>query len=147
MTPKALGTRSGRGILRIVHFPATEGEELVPFWLWSKKEGVFSHETALMLHNISDALPAKRHMTVPSSWSTRRVRVPRGLSLHVRDLSKAGRTWIGSVPVTTPLQTVIDCHRDHVQPDLVEQAIAQGVKRGLFRRNDLKNLFKRDKAA
>jgi predicted transcriptional regulator of viral defense system len=134
--------RAARGILRLVHFPASDIEHLVPVWLWSKREGVFSHETALMLHDLSDALPAKRHVTVPLSWKGRRLRVPRGISLHFGDVPKQGRTWIDAVPVTTPLQTTLDCVRDHVQPDLVEQAIAQAVKRGLFKKSDLKRAMK-----
>jgi predicted transcriptional regulator of viral defense system len=139
--------RAGRGILRLVHFPVSEAEDLVPLWLWSKREGVFSHETALMLHNLSDALPAKRYMTVPRAWDHRRLRLPRGLSLQFRDVPKASRTWIGAVPVTTPLRTVVDCAIDRVQPDLVEQAIAQGVKRRLFSKSDVKMLIKRQIAA
>ncbi len=40
-------TRIRRGVYRMVHFPAGEDEDLVVFWLWSDREGVFSHETAL----------------------------------------------------------------------------------------------------
>src|SRR5215471_6443146 len=64
--------RAGRGIVRLVHFPAGDNEDLVTAWLWSEQKGVFSHETALMLHRLSDALPAKRHMTVPRGWVRRR---------------------------------------------------------------------------
>lgn len=76
--------RAQRGILRLVHYPAGEHEDLVVLWLWSQQQGVFSHETALMLHDLSDALPAKLHMTVPSAWSERRLRLPKGLPLCQR---------------------------------------------------------------
>src|SRR5687768_2373690 len=49
--------RVRRGIYRIVHFPAGEHEELVAAWLWSERAGVFSHQTALALHELSDVLP------------------------------------------------------------------------------------------
>src|SRR5580698_10247278 len=74
--------RVARGVLRLVHFPSSDHEDLVVLWLWSGKAGVFSHETALMLHDLSDALPAHRHMTVPLGWAKRRLRLPEGLSLH-----------------------------------------------------------------
>lgn len=45
------------GVYRIVHFPTGEHEDLATIWLWSEKVGVFSHETALMLHELSDDLP------------------------------------------------------------------------------------------
>ena len=39
--------RVRRGVYRLVHFPASEDEDLVVCWLWSDRQGVFSHETAL----------------------------------------------------------------------------------------------------
>src|SRR6187431_1886442 len=50
--------RVRRGIYRLVHFPAGEHEELVIAWLWSERAGVVSHQSALALHGLSDALPA-----------------------------------------------------------------------------------------
>src|SRR6185295_10733006 len=71
-----------RGIYRLIHFPAGEQEELIWLWLWSEQAGVFSHETALALYDLSDALPSIVHMTIPASWRHRRLRVPQGLVLH-----------------------------------------------------------------
>jgi predicted transcriptional regulator of viral defense system len=50
--------RVRRGIHRLVHFPASEHEDLVVLWLWADQAGVFSHETALALHeaNVSPEL-------------------------------------------------------------------------------------------
>jgi hypothetical protein len=39
--------RAARGVFRLVQFPPTDEEWLVPAWLWSGREGTFSHETAL----------------------------------------------------------------------------------------------------
>jgi predicted transcriptional regulator of viral defense system len=129
--------RAGRGLLRLVHFPPGDHEDLVVLWLWSDKAGVFSRETALMLHDLSDALPAKRQMTVPLAWAKRRLRLPRGLALHFADLPKKARSWIGAIRVTTPLRTVLDCEAADVAPDLVRQAVEQGVRRGLFDRTEV----------
>lgn len=130
--------RVQRGILRLVHYPPGEHEDLVPLWLWSEQKGVFSHETALMLHDLSDALPGKRHMTVPLSWSRRRLRLPRGVVLHFADVPQAATTWLGPVPLTTPLRTVADCAAAEVAEDLVRQAVQQGVRRKLFSRAHVK---------
>jgi hypothetical protein len=35
-------------------------------WLWSDKQGVFSHQTALALHGLSDTLSAKAHLSLPT---------------------------------------------------------------------------------
>jgi predicted transcriptional regulator of viral defense system len=123
--------RLRRGIYRMVHFPASDQEPLVELWLWTKGVGVFSHETALSLHDLSDVLPRRVHLTVPLAWRARRLTVPKGLVLHPAALGKDERAWVGPVPVTTPERTILDGVRDHVAPDLIAQAIAQAGERGL----------------
>ena len=123
--------RVRRGIYRIVHYPAAEHEELAELWLWSGREGVFSHETALALHDLSDVLPRRAHLTVPAAWRRRRLRVPRGLVLHYAGVPRPDRSWAGPVPVTSPGRTLLDCVGAHVAPDLVAQAIEQAGARGL----------------
>ncbi len=130
--------RWARGIFRIVHFPASEHEELVPTFLWSGGVGVFGRETALAIHNLSDVLPAKQHLFLPTSWSKRRVTAPRRVRLYFVDVPETERTWHGAVLVTTPPRTVRDCIAMHVSPELVDQAIAQGVRRKLFTRADVR---------
>jgi len=132
--------RVGHGLYRFVRFPRTESEELVILWLWSKRQGVFSHETALHLHQISDVLPAHMHMTLPVAWSRRRIKVPPVLRLHFADVPESDRAWSGPVPLTAPARTIADCIEAHVSPDLVEQAIAQARSRGLLLRDELRRL-------
>ncbi|MCK5689160.1 type IV toxin-antitoxin system AbiEi family antitoxin domain-containing protein, partial [Myxococcota bacterium] len=124
--------RARRGVYRLVHFPGAEHEDLTTIWLWSEKMGVFSHETALALHELSDALPAKVHMTLPASWKSRRLRVPRIILLYFADLSTQDCVWAGAVQITSAPQTVIDCARAGVSLEIIEQAIEQGLHRGLF---------------
>lgn len=130
--------RVQRGIFRLVQFPASTHDELVPDWLWSNSLGVFSHDTALMLHQLSDALPDNVHLTVPSTWRRRRMKVRPGLVLHYGDVPAGDRTWNGPVPVTTPLRTVADCALDALNPELVEQARTQALARGLFTEEQLR---------
>src|SRR5437588_661538 len=77
--------RIRRGIYRLVHFPADEHEDLVVVWLWFERAGVFSHQTALALHDLSDAMPAQLHITLPADWRHRRFRIPDGVVLHHAD--------------------------------------------------------------
>lgn len=129
--------RIRRSVYRLVEYPAGEHEDLVVAWLWSKQAGVFSHETALALHQLSDALPAHLHLTVPASWARRRLVVPEGLHLHFAEVADGERAWVGPVPVTTPSRTLRDCQAAHVPPDLVAQALRDGLARGLFSRGDV----------
>lgn len=128
--------RVRRGIYRLVHFPASDHEDLVVLWLWSEQEGVFSHETALALHDLSDILPSRVHLTLPSSWSRRRLREPSGLVLHFDDIGDGDRWSFAAVPVTAPRRTLMDCIETHVEPRLVSQAIRQSRRRGLISATD-----------
>lgn len=123
--------RVRRGIFRFVEFPAGGHEELVVAWLWSKQRGVVSHESSLCLHELSDALPARIHLTLPIAWRRRRVQAPADLQLHHADLPANDRSWFGSVPTTTVARTLNDCARDGTQPDLLRQATQQALRRGL----------------
>jgi len=125
--------RVGHGIYRLVHFPqVSDAEDLVVHWLWSDRQGVFSHETALQLHRLSDAMPARAYMTVPRAWERRRLRVPAGLVLRYDDVAPEERESVRGVIVTSPARTVNDCARAHVQPDFVQDAVREGLERGLF---------------
>lgn len=132
--------RLRRGIYRLVHYPVGEHEELVSTWLWSEREGVLSHRTALSLHGLSDVLPAEIELTVPSAWRRRRLRRPGGLELHFADLEPGDRAWFGPVPVTTPLRTLRDCAEGALSPEHLIEAARQALRRGLVERSQLRAL-------
>ena len=140
-------TRVRRGVYRMVHFPASDHEDLATLWLWSDQEGVFSHETALMLHDLSDVLPRKVHLTLPLAWAKRRLRVPNGVVLHHADVAKEERVAIGAVQATNVRRTLVDCVEAHVSPDLIEVALRQARDRGLLDKEALAAIRAKGKAA
>lgn len=123
--------RARRGTFRLRYFPPHPLEEFVVLWLWSGREGVFSHTTALFLHNLSDAMPSRIHLTLPASWARRRVKLPEGMVAHYADVPAEERTWHDLVPVTTPLRTLRDCAGSGLSKELYNQAVFEAVKRGL----------------
>jgi len=126
--------RVRRTVYRLKHFPPGQQEDLVALWLWSDRAGIFSHENALMLHELSDVLPARAHLTVPAKWRRRRLQVPDGVVLHYADVPKRDRAWVGAVPVTSPARTLADCAADYVSPDFLSSAISQALARGMVSR-------------
>ncbi|MEM9388398.1 MAG: type IV toxin-antitoxin system AbiEi family antitoxin domain-containing protein [Pseudomonadota bacterium] len=129
--------RVRRGVYRLVHFPAGDHEDLTAVWLWSEQQGTFSHQTALALHDLSDVLPARMHLTLPQAWRKRRLRVPDGVVLHYGDVGKGERRWFGPVPVTAPLRTLKDCAAEHVPPEQLRGAALDALDRGLVVREEL----------
>ncbi|PRP93656.1 type IV toxin-antitoxin system AbiEi family antitoxin domain-containing protein [Enhygromyxa salina] len=124
--------RVRRGIYRLVEFPPGDREDLAVHWLWSEQLGVFSHATALSLHELSDLMPERVHLTLPESEQSRRRALPPGLVLHHAEIPEQDRTWYGSVPVTSPRRTLLDCLADSLSPELLTQALDQAVERGLL---------------
>jgi predicted transcriptional regulator of viral defense system len=120
-----------------VHFPPGEHEELVAAWLWAERAAVVSHQTALGLHGLSDALPAMIHLTLPLTWQRRRLRVPADVMLHHGDVPSQDRTWFGAVPTTTAARTLNDCATDGLSPELLRQAAQQALRRGLASKAEL----------
>lgn len=129
--------RVQRGIYRVVHFPVVDHDELMTAWLWTERAGIVSHQSALALHDLSDALPSRVHITLPTAWGARRFRVPPDLVLHHGDVPHADRGWFGSVPVTKPGRTLNDCARARLSPELLQHAARQALQRGLVARDEL----------
>src|SRR5580704_8600615 len=104
--------REHRGIYRLADFPTPERPDLMLWYLWSQDrqenpEGTYSHDTALSLHELSDIMPSKLHMTVPKDFR-RNSRIPEVLVLHRADLSESDIEQMQGVRVTRPLHTVLD---------------------------------------
>ncbi|WP_437971467.1 DUF4365 domain-containing protein [Sorangium sp. So ce260] len=125
------------GVFRLVNFPpVSDVEDLVVVWLQSGKTAVFSHHTALMLHELSDILPPRIHVTVPPAW-TPAAQLPAHVVLHRATLTESEITWHDVVPVTTPLRTIRDCSAAGLDPELIDQACREGIERGIFPAEEL----------
>ncbi|WP_437718449.1 DUF4365 domain-containing protein [Sorangium sp. So ce448] len=128
---------AAEGVYRMVNFPPiSDVEDLVVVWLQSGKTAVFSHHTALVLHELSDILPPRIHATVPPDW-TPAASLPAHVVLHRATLAESEITWHDVVPVTTPIRTLQDCVDAGLDPDLVDQARREGIERGMFPADEL----------
>lgn len=126
-----------RGIYRLAHYPVTERPELVFWILWScnrngDPQGIWSHETALDIYELSDVMPSKMHMSVPSKFR-RRKGIPRLLSLHYIDIPESEIVIRQGYRITQPLRTLIDVIDEGkiVQEQMV-QALQEALQRGLI---------------
>lgn len=133
-------TRVRRGIYRLVHFPAGDYEQLTAYWLWSEMTGIFSHETALSLHHLSDIMPNFASVTVPRSWKTRRLRVPTGLVLHFFDVNPQDIVMVGPLRVTSVERTLRDCFAAQIAPEFLFDALTQAIESDLVQRGQLMEL-------
>ena len=134
--------REYRGIYRLATFPRPDRPDLTLWFLWSRNrqdvpQGVYSHQTALTLYDLSDVMPAKLHMTVPPSFR-RSAPLPKTLVIHRAELSKDDVGKSLGVRVTKPLRTIADLLVEaSVSDDLLRQALREALARGLVRREEI----------
>jgi hypothetical protein len=132
---------AAEGVYRFVHYPPSDHEDLVVTWLQTEKLGVFSHDTALALHELSDILPARQHITVPPGWKpVEGMRLSANTVVHYGTVSEAEMSWMGPVPFTKPLRTLFDCIEKGLTPDLVIQGIEDARRRGMISHTDAESL-------
>ena len=136
--------RERRGIYRLALYPAADRPDLVLWALWSRNrdeevEGVYSHQTALSLYDLSDLNPAKLHMTVPSDFR-RNSEIPGILVLHYADLPKSDVQAGSGFKFTRPLRTILDIiETGTVERNFIRQALRQAVERGLITRQQIRS--------
>jgi predicted transcriptional regulator of viral defense system len=135
--------RERRGIYRLALYPAADRPDLVLWALWSRNrdeevEGVYSHQTALSLYDLSDLNPAKLHMTVPSDFR-RNSEIPGILVLHYADLPESDVQAGSGFKFTRPLRTILDLiETGTVERNFIRQALRQAVERGLITRQQIR---------
>jgi predicted transcriptional regulator of viral defense system len=136
--------REHRGIYRLALFPPADRPDLVLWSLWSRNrnqetEGVYSHQTALRLHDLSDLNPSKLHMTVPTHFR-RNSEIPGILVLYYADLPASDVEMGQGFRFTRPLRTILDLvEADAVERSMIRQALRQALERGLITRQQIRN--------
>jgi len=133
--------RAAHGLYRLPTIPPAEHDDLIRLSLWSRgrddaPQAVVSHASALFLHQLSDVLPAKVHLTVPPMF---RKAAPRGCLLHKARLTTADTEVREGFAVTKPLRTLLDAARGSgITDEQLVQAIRDATRRGLVRESVLK---------
>lgn len=126
--------RVSRSVYRLTRYPISPLGQYMEASLWPQvrrpgAQATVSHESALAIYGLSDANPAKVHITLPHAFRIRRA-LPRHLVLHYADLKPQDIRQVEGVPVTTAARTISDVHATHLGPALVRQAITDGRKTG-----------------
>jgi predicted transcriptional regulator of viral defense system len=123
--------RVRRGLYRLSDYPSGEHEEIRAAWLTVGMErAIVSHESALVLHGLSDVLPNTVHLLV--SREHRGVRAPSGVTLHTATapIPDGDITTRHGIRVTTPARTIIDAARSGTAPEQIQMAVRQALQEG-----------------
>ena len=135
--------RLHRGVYRVRRFPESRYGQYMEATMWPQgATGVVSHDSALLLFEMSDVNPDTVQITVPRHFRIRRS-IPQFLTVHHDDLHAGEVTREENVPVTTPIRTIEDCVRSHMSRTLLVQAVSDGVMHGRLTRKDANRLKRR----
>lgn len=131
--------RVARGIFRLRDYPLPEREDLIIISLLShdrasQPQAVFSHETALALHDLGDANPARIHLIVPPGF---RRQFPDGIVIHRGIVSPEDWEERNGYRVTTPMRTLLDIAVSPASWPHLESAVRDALRRGLVSRRQL----------
>lgn len=122
--------RVHRGVYRLPTFPPSQHAEYMEASLWpAGTRGVISHESALALYRLSDVSPSAIHITVPTGFRIRR-QVPAYLAVHHAELHEDDIGLFEDIPITRVRRTINDCHRAHLGPALLRQALDDAEREG-----------------
>ena len=134
--------REHRGIYRLSRYPRTLEDQLVMWSLWSrgrddKPLGVYSHQTALSLHELSDLMPSKLHMTVPAAFR-RNADTPKILVLQKAKLGPEDVEEREGYRVVKPLRAILDLIDAGTEDrSRLRSALREALNKGLVTRRQI----------
>jgi hypothetical protein len=146
------GRETPSGIYRLTDYPSTSRTELALWTLWSadrkgKPQGIWSHETALDIHELSDVSPSKLHMSVPRTFR-KGTQIPNHLHLHFVDtISESEIETRQGYRVTTPLRTLADViqegstQHEQIEMAIVDLAVQKSLIKGLATIQEMEQLL------
>ena len=134
--------RVGHGLYRLPTIPPGDNDDLIRLSLWSRNQkdepqAVVSHESALVLHGLTELLPNRIHLTVPPSF---RKPEPTGCVLHKAKLEPREIEEREGFRVTKPLRTLFDAADGDVSIEQLEKAVIEALHRGLIQKTKLKQM-------
>lgn len=134
---------AGHGVYRVPSLPYDRFDEYIVARLWAKGRGVISHDSALVVHELSDINPTRVHLTIPTRYRISRAGGDR-YEIHRADLSVDEVTRVDAVTVTTIRRTLYDIvgvvpaylARHAIESARQRGAITPALRAALIRRVD-----------
>jgi len=136
------------GVFRLAQFPNSPDEDYVRWSLWSRNrkggpQAVFSYDSALAIHGLSDVMPSKIHFTVPSGF---RKKTPKGCIVYKGKISSDEKGQREGFFVTKPLRTIVDSAESNLSIDYLQQAIKEACDKGMIHIIDIVSAEMSEKA-
>ena len=120
--------RIDRGLFRLAEWIPEIHDDLIRWTLWSKGEGVVSHDTALGVQGVGEFESPRVHLTVPPGFRKR----DEAVVLHRADLADSDIVDFGGFRVTNVVRSLIDVATGVADEDQIVRAIDEAAAAGLL---------------
>jgi predicted transcriptional regulator of viral defense system len=120
-------TRIDRGLYRMAEWPSSVDDAFARWAVWSGN-GILSHHSAALVHDIGDLDPRHVHLSVSTPRKS-----PEQVVIHVSDLNDDDISERGAFRVTNPTRTVLDLAGSDVGQEQLDQIVGEAVDRRLVR--------------
>ncbi|MGE3445922.1 MAG: type IV toxin-antitoxin system AbiEi family antitoxin domain-containing protein [Acidimicrobiia bacterium] len=120
--------RIDRGLFRLTEWIPGVHDELSRWTLWSRGQGIVSHESALAVHELGEFESAYVHLTVPPGFRSR----DSALVLHHADLADIDIDRRTGYRVTSAVRSIVDVAGTGVDAAQLNRAIREALERGLL---------------
>ena len=120
--------RIDRGLFRLAEWIPEIHDDLIRWTLWSKGEGVVSHDTALGVQGVGEFESPRVHLTVPPGFRKR----DEAVVLHRADLADSDIVDFGGFRVTNVVRSLIDVATGGADEDQLVRAIDEAAAAGLL---------------
>jgi predicted transcriptional regulator of viral defense system len=130
--------RVRQGLYRFREYPSSPREDVIAAWLATGKEvAAVSHESALDMLGLSDAVPEVVHLTVPRAKRYRSASP--GVAIHTttRRLGKSDVVVRHGIRVTAAARSIIDAAETGTAPEQITAAVGQALDRGMATKTKL----------
>lgn len=122
-------------VYRLKNFPISDDEQYTLWSLWAGiKNGfpvaTYSYLTALSYYDLSEVIPEKLHMTVPTSFRIGK-KIPGIIIFHKENIDVKDIEFIRGYAVTKPYKTLLDLAKtEMMEKEHFAEAIIQAIKKG-----------------
>lgn len=127
--------RVRRGLYRLREYPESTREDVIAAWLAAGREhAVVSHESALDLLGLSDAVPDNVHLTLPRTMRYRPA-TP-GVTVHTttKPLDAGDVVIRDGIRVTSVVRSILDTAEAGTAPEQIVAAVREALDRGMTTR-------------
>jgi predicted transcriptional regulator of viral defense system len=127
------------GVYRRRAAPIHFNDQDLQAWVWTNYRGAISHESAPAVHDLSDVIPNRVHVTVPGRFH----RTTAPVIVHLSGLPEDEVETRDGFRVTTPARSIVDAAFGGTDPSQVQRAVREALDRAVATPEEIRAALER----